>query len=1049
MKIGFKILVNFVLYLLIFIVFNISAVLFYLSGKEKNIPPQIISLIEDVIESSNTKLEFYVAAADAQFTSFSEGISITLNDSYMQFGDSVSASIPETKLQISLKDLLILRPTLNYMRLYNPQFILTSTDESDDVIDISSEDSFINLYKNILYGFFDAVDKRNNIIPIKQVDMEEAAFSINRSGNYENWKLNKAGMRFFKLQDSTYLRTELSTSLLGYESNIIADARLLEDEKIIAEVSLDKIPAEFIADFYDNLNWLSKVRTLFSGRSVIILDKALKSTSISAETKLSFKERGMNETNIAVYAVLNLSVSEENDQKLIPNINSRVTINKLKMNDLSKLWPEELAPLTRKDIMGKFSNGIYEKALINLTYKFSDTKFSEIIEEKLVVEGKVKNADINFNKKYPNIYEADGNFEYGIDYVESYLQKAKFSNMDFSNVNMRIDGLETESNFMEISGNFSGQLMNIKELVTAAMNGRDKDFYYNQKEIDAVGRGSFYYKDDIFDAFTEDYTQLLIKYEIDELKIKDVYENIDFASTEPASLVVNEDGLQIKTRGNIGQESQINGEVNVGFHKSNDLEITAEGNLSSKDIGLIIEDFPKYANGYVDAKVNYNSVGSINSFSAYLDLIKSDIYIPYISFNKSIDEFASLSLYGRHSGQKAIIFKKIELITDSSKSSGNAIVSLDGKVADEIYFKNLRTGLNDTELYYSVAPEIRKKVSGVEKIIRPRTYVVKINGEKFDAKELLSSEGEKMKSSSADKIAKNTDKIKDNNNESIFKAFKDAKIFTNINLKELYLAADIIMENVKGELNCGIDDCFNAFLTGNFVEGGNLNMTLQAENDSEPDGTRDLKIATDNFGSLIKGLGFKASISGGSARVSAVIDDNDNNKTIGEIKASNFKIEKAPILTRILSLASITGLAELLTGQGVNMSEMNGDFYIDGDYFVISELYATGNSLGLTSQGNLNLINNQINLSGAVTPSYSVNSFFGKIPLLGRVLTSNKGEGIIATSYKVQGNASDPDISVNPLSAFTPGFLRNIWGNANTNPNKTNKNKRNARNSRN
>jgi hypothetical protein len=51
----------------------------------------------------------------------------------------------------------------------------------------------------------------------------------------------------------------------------------------------------------------------------------------------------------------------------------------------------------------------------------------------------------------------------------------------------------------------------------------------------------------------------------------------------------------------------------------------------------------------------------------------------------------------------------------------------------------------------------------------------------------------------------------------------------------------------------------------------------------------------------------------------------------------------------------------------------------------------------------------------------------GAIPLLGDVLTSREGEGILGTTYSVSGDADEPEISVNPLSMLTPGILRRIF----------------------
>ena len=60
-------------------------------------------------------------------------------------------------------------------------------------------------------------------------------------------------------------------------------------------------------------------------------------------------------------------------------------------------------------------------------------------------------------------------------------------------------------------------------------------------------------------------------------------------------------------------------------------------------------------------------------------------------------------------------------------------------------------------------------------------------------------------------------------------------------------------------------------------------------------------------------------------------------------------------------------------------------------------------------------------------PAFGLNSMVSNIPLLGDLLASKKGEGIFGVTYSATGNADQPSISVNPLSALTPGILRRIF----------------------
>ena len=66
-------------------------------------------------------------------------------------------------------------------------------------------------------------------------------------------------------------------------------------------------------------------------------------------------------------------------------------------------------------------------------------------------------------------------------------------------------------------------------------------------------------------------------------------------------------------------------------------------------------------------------------------------------------------------------------------------------------------------------------------------------------------------------------------------------------------------------------------------------------------------------------------------------------------------------------------------------------------------------------------------MNGLVSPVYIINGVVKAIPLIGKVLGGEKGEGVFGMSYKVQGNSSNPLVSVNPLSILTPGVFRKIF----------------------
>lgn len=147
----------------------------------------------------------------------------------------------------------------------------------------------------------------------------------------------------------------------------------------------------------------------------------------------------------------------------------------------------------------------------------------------------------------------------------------------------------------------------------------------------------------------------------------------------------------------------------------------------------------------------------------------------------------------------------------------------------------------------------------------------------------------------------------------------------------------------------------------------------------------------------------------------------------GTVDVKDFRLIEAPILTQILSLASLQGLADVLGGTGLSFTTFNVPFAWNEGNLSIREARASGPGLGMTSNGEINIAEGGLDIDGVLVPAYTANSILGDVPLLGDLFTGGKGEGVLALNYTVRGPLSKSQITVNPLSALTPGFLRGIF----------------------
>ena len=155
----------------------------------------------------------------------------------------------------------------------------------------------------------------------------------------------------------------------------------------------------------------------------------------------------------------------------------------------------------------------------------------------------------------------------------------------------------------------------------------------------------------------------------------------------------------------------------------------------------------------------------------------------------------------------------------------------------------------------------------------------------------------------------------------------------------------------------------------------------------------------------------------------------NRNKISGSLQIEEFRIKNAPVLAQIISSASIIGLLDTLNGNGLLFTKIEGSFDYKDSKLTLNDGVAVGPSLGLTMGGyeRYGKKQNTVNVNGLVSPVYIINGVVKAIPLIGKVLGGEKGEGVFGVSYKVQGNSSNPRVLVNPLSILTPGVFRKIF----------------------
>lgn len=189
-----------------------------------------------------------------------------------------------------------------------------------------------------------------------------------------------------------------------------------------------------------------------------------------------------------------------------------------------------------------------------------------------------------------------------------------------------------------------------------------------------------------------------------------------------------------------------------------------------------------------------------------------------------------------------------------------------------------------------------------------------------------------------------------------------------------------------------------------------------------------LKVDAEDTGALLAALGWYRNMRGGLLRLNARGPAGEWGNYGGSLVIKRFRIRNAPVLTRLLALASITGIADALSSDaGLEFERLETPIRLQGHRIGIGPGRTFGNSIGITFRGEFDRDNDTVEIDGVLVPAYYVSRVLRKIPIIGDLLTGG-GEGLFAASYELKGPVDSPRTAVNPLSVLAPGYLRGLFG---------------------
>jgi hypothetical protein len=390
----------------------------------------------------------------------------------------------------------------------------------------------------------------------------------------------------------------------------------------------------------------------------------------------------------------------------------------------------------------------------------------------------------------------------------------------------------------------------------------------------------------------------------------------------------------------------------------------------------------KFSNQYESIELNhsYNKKNKKHSISGLSSLDGSVIELKKLNYKKKIAENAQVNFSGNFIAAKYLLIDSLnffsdasEIIVDKVKLNRNFEIFDLSKIKVKTYSNN---AINNDLLII-------------------KSDKVKISGNVFDAQPLLKS-------------------LFSNDDRKIFSKKFSNDIQVNIRKTITGTGDDVSDLSMISTINAGSYQ--KLILKGKFSKSEILEMSIyQIDKDKKT-----LQVISDRARPFIKHFDFIEGFEGGKLNYESSVV---NKKSTSNLTLTDFKVSKVPALAKLLTLASLQGIADTLGGEGIRFDSFEMKSSSENNVMNIEDALAMGPAVSILLDGYVDK-GKTVSLRGTLVPATKLNSIIASIPLLGDILVGKKaGEGVVGVSFKMKGPPKNIKTSVNPIKTLTPRFI--------------------------
>ena len=665
----------------------------------------------------------------------------------------------------------------------------------------------------------------------------------------------------------------------------------------------------------------------------------------------------------------------------------------LPIDDLHEYWPLGLAPAARAWVTSSLHGGMVTKGKVRLTVRPEDYVNARLPDDAVDLVAEFKGVSANYIDGLPLLTGASGTGRMTADVLDVAMSTGRTGSLDLTEGKIHLTGLNGEKPAADISFVASGAVAE----GMAILNLPPLEFA-KTLDLDPAGLSGLMA------------ARANFSFPIQETLVEDDVEywaaaNIrDFAMTSAIGGFPIDGGTlttKIDANGmNVEGTLRVSGvPSNVNWQK----KFQGEGaEISNLNVGLVLDAQSRQVFGVPDLPGLDGPIPvsaellvdgwRITSGSLKLDLTTATLDVPELFWNKPSGSAASANvrfILPPQDGAENVQAAGAAARAAFSFSGGGLETQGEVEVGPNKELRRLdlsRLKFGESEVAASIRPQA------------PKGYIVALEGERFDMQpylERLIGEAEPGELPPLTLTAR---------------------------LRRLILSDKHVLDNMQGRASYDGRNWQQMAASGELNGDAPINVALKREQDKST-----VSVTSSNGGAFMRGLRIYSNAIGGELDILATIDETAESRPVkGRVRMSNFRVVDAPTLAKILTVGSLTGVADVLGDEGIRFVQSQAPFVMRNGRIFVREGRAVGPSFGVTMDGVYDQNREEVAMTGTLVPVYTINAVLGAIPLLGDLLTGGKGGGVFGLTYTVTGPISKPIVKVYPLSALTPGVLREL-----------------------